>query len=311
MNEAKIRIAYDGEALRTGAMNVRDLAPALMALSDLFEESNKVLNDKDSAVQLRVQSDFRTGSFDVGVQIVQTWGTKLLHLFATDDAAGLANLIGILGFGAAATRFGLIQLLKWLRGRPIRSLEIVDDNDVRIVIEGDQLVISRKLATIFNDVAIRRALAAMLEPLKREGVDTFQVRTETGGVVEQIDRLDLPFFEPPTPSPDASQTVIKNEFKQAFTLVSVAFKDGNKWRVSDGQNTINVTIEDADFLARVNNREESFTKDDTIVCTVRQEQTIASDGLKMEYAVTEVLEHKHAPRQAALPFTKYKPDPED
>ena len=68
MNEAKIRIAYDGEALRTGTMNVRDLAPALIALSDLFEESNKVLNDKDSAVQLRVQSDFRTGSFDVGVQ---------------------------------------------------------------------------------------------------------------------------------------------------------------------------------------------------------------------------------------------------
>jgi hypothetical protein len=299
--EAHIRIAYDGEALQSGTMDVRDLAPALLALSDLFDEASKVLSGPDRAIQLRIKHDIRKGSFDVGIQVVQTWASKILSLFAGDSASGLANLIEILGLVAGAG-YGLIKVVKWLRGRPIKRLEFTDDEGVRLIVDGDELLISRPLAKVLNDVGVRRALAAVMAPLRRDGIESFEVRTAGGEVIETVTKQDAPAFEAPTPVDVAPQQIAKNEFQQAYTIVAVTFKEGNKWRVSDGQSTISVTIEDNEFLRKVNSHDVAFAKDDVIRCDVRQEQSMTSEGLKTEVFIKRILDHKHTYRQAVLPL---------
>ncbi|MRG95766.1 hypothetical protein [Polyangium spumosum] len=302
-SEATIRIAYDGDALQSGTMDVRDLAPALLALSDLFDGANKVLNGPDRAIQLRIRHDVKRGSFDVGIQVVQTWASKIVSLFAGDAASSAANLIEILGFAIGAP-LGLLKLIKWLRGRAVQRVELLNDNGARLIVEGDEIIISRPLAMVFNDLGVRRALAAVMSPLNRDGIDSFVAKTADGVVVEQVAKDERGVFSPPDAVDTTSKPINISEFKQAYTIVSVTFKDGNKWRVSDGQSTIAVTIEDADFLRRVNNHDVSFVKDDVIRCEVRQEQSMTPSGLKTEVFVKRVLEHQHTYRQMILPMSE-------
>ena len=57
------------------------------------------------------------------------------------------------------------------------------------------------------------------------------------------------------------QDLILDEVRQyAFSIVSLAFKEDNKWRLNDGQNTFSVLMKDAAFQHRVNNNDIVFAK---------------------------------------------------
>ena len=65
MSSHSFYIAYDGPALVTNEMDVRELAPALLALSDVFNEANAVLNGERANVQLNVKGSFKSGCFGI------------------------------------------------------------------------------------------------------------------------------------------------------------------------------------------------------------------------------------------------------
>jgi hypothetical protein len=81
-------------------------------------------------------------------------------------------------------------------------------------------------------------------------------------------------------------------------LESVAFKDGNKWRVHDGQYPFFAALDDEAFLAEVD-AGERFGKGDVLTVDLRQVQTVADGTLKTEYRITKVHEHR-APLQQSL-----------
>ena len=122
--------------------------------------------------------------------------------------------------------------------------------------------------------------------------------------MQAISRADLPAFQAP---PIEDDPIICEERRIAFRIISLAFKEDNKWRLSDGQNQINATIADHGFLERINNNDIAFTKGDILVCRVQVEQWRTLDNLKTEYTILEVLDHQSAARQYLLPL----PEPAD
>ena len=98
------------------------------------------------------------------------------------------------------------------------------------------------------------------------------------------------------------QVVFDTINKLALSIRSLAFQEGNKWRLFDGQNVITATITDSDFIDRVDRNMIRFAKGDLLLCEVRTVQTQGVDGLRTEHTVLRVVEHKPAPDQIPLPF---------
>ena len=62
---AKARIAYVGPALDNGEMDVRELAPALLAFAGLVESANAAIGGKQNIRVMLNQDSIRKGSFDI------------------------------------------------------------------------------------------------------------------------------------------------------------------------------------------------------------------------------------------------------
>lgn len=103
------------------------------------------------------------------------------------------------------------------------------------------------------------------------------------------------------------ETLIEDTRRSAFSIVSLAFKEENKWRLHDGNAPISARITDEDFLYRVDTNQIAFAKGDVLICDVKMTQTRGREGLKTEYVVERVVEHKPAAQQMALSL---EPPPE-
>src|SRR5713101_3323165 len=72
VSSAVLSITYDGDLVRTGLMDVQELAPALMASSTLIQKANTLLNGSTTSISLKVRSDFQRGSFLVNFVVDQS-----------------------------------------------------------------------------------------------------------------------------------------------------------------------------------------------------------------------------------------------
>ena len=61
-------LTYDGEALQAHRMAVADLAPALLALGEIFHEANEASDPNAPRVSLEIRA-FDSGSFDVTLSL--------------------------------------------------------------------------------------------------------------------------------------------------------------------------------------------------------------------------------------------------
>ena len=202
LSRSDFRLAYDGEALATHTMDVRDLAPSLLGLGEIFVEANRVLNGEEAKVEIRVTPNVHENCFDIGLQVLQQWET-INTLLGTDNAVAAelrdwilsgTQVLGVSG----ASLFGIYKLLKGKK--PTNIIHFNDENGnslYRYKFDGkEDEILDEKLHTLYQNNKIRRNLSRLLNPItSRVGIDnlTAYVKAKSSGV--KITKEEAQSFE--------------------------------------------------------------------------------------------------------------------
>lgn len=298
MDKTSFIISYDGIALRDHIMDVKDLAPALLAIGQVFDEANRSINNNKIEIKLQVKA-LNAGSFEVFFDLVQGFSDQIKTLFSGGGVSSILNFKELI-FGTG----GLLWLIKELKGEKPDKIEDQQNGNVRLTFKRETIIIDFKLLRLYQDIAVRESIEKILTPLKENGIDSFSAKSENEELV-RIEKDEIKYFALPAIE---DEIVNESEHQSAYSIVSLAFKDDNKWRLHDGNSTIYATIKDEMFIKKVDQNLISFTKGGVLLCKVKTTQWKTGDGLKTEHEVLEVISHKPASRQIKLEIETEKND---
>lgn len=298
MSRASFTVAYDGPGLADHTIDVRDLAPVLLALGDVVEAANSALNGGRASVSIRVHAS-GDGCYSISFEVLQPIVEKVIDFLNGRDITAANNLLALIGFASTATvaaATSLLRLLKWLRGKPAKVVEEHADGSRTVERDGEVMVIPYAVFVIYRSPLVRSAVErAIVDPLNVDGVEEFRTVDAENAVV--VTKSEAGYYRA---DPNSEVTVNRIESRMVFTLADVSFRTDGKWRLHDGSATQPVAMEDAEFLRRIDAHEVAFAKDDVLVCDVQVVQKLVNDRLRTETTIVRVIDHKHAGQQGSL-----------
>lgn len=298
MSHDNFRVTYDGPALSSHEMDVRMLAPSLMAISDLLDRANTIINQGRANVKVKVRASPTSGSVNIDLSVVQDLISHTRDLLAGTSVTAAVNLIALLGFGATGVG-GLMQVIGWARGRDIKAVENEQGNAVLQVEEGgEQMEVDRRVLELLRDSEVRQSVELMLQPLQHDGVDAFAVGDDKS-IRYVISRQNVSWFSAPPASMDE---VSLNVVRRVLLIERIEFSEDKKWRFTDGNSSFYASISDKAFFGKISEGAATFGLGDVLVVDMEERQRSDGVRLKAEYKVVKVHEHRRAMRQGQLPI---------
>ncbi len=303
-DSAAFVVSFKGPGVDEGRIDVRDLAPALLSLGRLIDAANIAVHGEKHPIKIEAKA-ISLGSFEVVLEAVSSgWDTLTTLMDGTDaqHAKTLLERLGILGVTPPVATVGLEGLYRWLQGRKPSRVAKAHSGYFSLEIDGKTITVPLEVMRLYQDIAVNKAFSELLTTVEGDSVTAIEFRPEgipkelPSLVLSKADRPSITIEEPPP------VVVVDDTRRIAFSIRSLAFQEGNKWRLFDGQNVITATIEDRDFIERVDANLVRFAKGDVLICEVRTIQYQGREGLRTEHSVLRVVEHKPAPTQMPLPF---------
>lgn len=316
MSSQEFAIAYDGPALANHTMDVQSLGPALLAIGDLCQEANRVINGQNVAdVNVRVKATGE-GCFDILFELVHKLYDDAADLVREDEVATAKELLEWLGLGAAPL-LGLVGFLKWKRGRKIVKQEASVDGRgnsvINVTVEGSDntiTVISPSVHELATDPRVRAAQRRMLAPLSESGVEEFRVRHKRKTVTRILkDDLEKGYFDlDPDEFGGEEPANDPQTFEAVLVLRAPVFVEDSKWQFFYGGQRISATLDDPNFVRSVFKGGARFGVGDRFRVRLRLSQMILSNGkIRNDYEILKVIETTPGPKQLDMGLNGIRP----
>lgn len=282
-----ITLAYKGPHVEKGKMDALEVANNIIAFNDFIGVVSRTAYGEKIDLKTEIQG-FRGDSFDID--------------FALVIGGCIANLL----LTAPLSPKDMIELLKesikaWLhlKGQPPKETKTYSDNENLVQIEnqtGQLIYCPRSVINIISDNKAGKAVEQFIKKPLDAGVSNLSIMSSSFDEIASIDETEASSFVPIA----IEKPLYQAEIQMGLVIESPTFKEGNKWKFWDGQNSFYAEIFDKKFLERVDKGIERFGKGDILLTKVRITQASTLDSLKMDRAIIEVIEHKEGPFQENL-----------
>lgn len=298
---AGFQIVYDGEGVRSGEMDVRQLAPALLAVGELLEQVSLQVNGPDIPISVNVKADFQKGSFGVDLNIVQGVFDHAKHVFLNQQIKDARDILTIAGFFGVPAWRGYLYVKKKLDGKSIESSTALTDGTVQITFSGGFEVTKQEVVDLLRNDRATSAAEKIVAPVATQGIDEMRILDEKQHLVETINKSDLPSFTgavrvmvPISESVLALTEKLVSRRETVLRILKPSFERG-KYHVAEGKTKFFASVEDIDFLAQVENDEIAFSAHGKLRVILRQEVDTTHDSVS--HVIEHVLQYIKAPRQ--------------
>lgn len=192
-----------------------------------------------------------------------------------------------------------VTLWRHLSAHPPKSLNQAQDDAQLINVEnnnGQILAINNSIVHIVIDPKVGNAVQKFIgDPLKVDGVNGVNIRSQKFEEQAQIEKSDADYFK----IVDIEEPI--ETIAESFLIIeSPTFKEGNKWRFSDGDISFAAEMLDRRFLQDVNEGLERFGKGDVLRVKMQITQAAALGKLSTRRKILEVIDHKKGSKQQKL-----------
>lgn len=262
VSSAELTISYDGTAVRSGLMDVRELAPALLATGTLLQKANLILNGENAQVSLKVRGEFKRGSFRIDFLVDQSVLETAKAFLLQHPSIKEAKEVLEIAFFYGTPGVGFFKLIKWLKNRNPEPSQVIFQNNgnVSIQIGGERTEVRESVYKLYLDSEARQSAEMIVSPLKRDGIETVEIKA--GDKSETVTNDEEPYFEFELPEAEA---VLDSTSDALLEIVRLSFNQDHKWGFTDGERNFNATLEDEEFWKQIDSRQISFAEGDQIL----------------------------------------------
>jgi hypothetical protein len=308
LSRQSFQVAYDGDG-DTHAMEVQELAPALLAFGRLVREANAELNGKRATVKVLVQSDFEHRCFNINFEVVQHVLDMIAGFLKSEEVKTARQILidlGIIGGGGGLGLFGYLKLKK---NRSVSEVRESDSQGIVIVQFGDGNTahVNRDAVNLSRSAKIRTAVEGALAPLGTDGIKKVSFR-DSHKELESVDENDAKDI---ISSFDVSTAPLAEEESEPETITawlrvySPVYDEGaDKWRFLYGDHPMYADISQTTIAHDAIARGGAFINDLYKVKMQVTQHFTKGGNLRPEYKILEVIDFRAAPQQAALPYDR-------
>jgi hypothetical protein len=287
-------VKFTGPTLENHTIDVRILAPSLLALADALKSAQKELSPDSPAPAIEIKAT-RPGSFDVALVATTTFLQEAVSLFSGEPVTAFLNATGIASLLAWAMKI-LVKIHQ--HGKPTHQTPL-ESGDVNLEwADGTTMTVPANSVKLVGHPETRKHLKDFVDPVNEEGFDSLDLKTKASSVTVKPD--DLPAFEIPD-VPDREET---SSIRRTILRISQPTLNGSYvWRVNDGTNTFTASMEDENFQRAIKDGTERFGDGDQLIVDLKEVQFTRADGsLRTDRKIVKVYDHTRPPGQMMLPI---------